>query len=105
MSFLSSFWGTSSPPSDAPSPDRPRTLVLYQYASCPYCRRVLRALDRLGLEVELRDTLADPTVRKELLDATGRTTVPCLFIDGEPLFESLDIIAWLEAYKEAGHAG
>lgn len=26
--------------------------------------------------------------------------VPCLFIDGEPLYESMDIIKWLEENPE-----
>ena len=28
---------------------------------------------------------------------TGRATVPMLKIDGEPMFESADIVAWLRA--------
>ena len=26
--------------------------------------------------------------------------LPCLFIDGEPLYESMDIIKWLEEHPE-----
>lgn len=87
-------------PSNVPSPDQPRDLVLYKYDSCPYCQRVQSRIDALGLgdRVKLRDTLMEPAARAELLQATGRTQVPCLFIDGEPLFESADINAWLEAH-------
>ncbi len=91
-----------APPAGVPSPDRPRELALYQFPSCPFCQRVLRAIDRLGLDVPLRDTLADPEARRELVAATGGTQVPCLFVDGVPLLESLDIVAWLEAYAEGG---
>ncbi|MEQ1507304.1 MAG: glutaredoxin [Myxococcota bacterium] len=87
-------------PDQVPAPDRERALVLYKYDSCPYCVRVLRSIRELGLTVELRDTRTDPAAFRSLLDATGRTQVPCLFVDGEPLFESLDIIAWLEAYAK-----
>ena len=31
---------------------------------------------------------------------TGRNTVPCLYIDGKPMFESRDIAAWLETNKD-----
>ncbi len=37
--------------------------------------------DRLGVALELRDTSSDLTSRQELLDATGRTTVPVLRIE------------------------
>jgi glutaredoxin len=55
-------------------------------------------LDQLGLAVEQRDTRTHPEHRQALREKTGRTQVPCLFIDGEPMFESADIIEWLEAY-------
>ena len=84
-----------------PAPDRPRELVLYKFDTCPYCVRVFRALDALGVAVAMEDVRIDPSARWALQQATGRTTVPCLFVDGEPLFESLDIVAWLEAYAGA----
>ena len=74
--------------------------MFYKYDSCGYCARVRRVLDLLDIEVQLRDTLYDPGVRSELYEKTGRSTVPCLFIDGEPLFESEDIVAWLQAYAK-----
>lgn len=96
----------SSARSSVPTPDRDRKLVLYKYDTCGYCGRVFRKLDALGMEseVELRDIWEDPQARKELADVTGRTTVPCLFIDGVPLHESLDIVAWLDAYAKRPRA-
>lgn len=89
-------------PTSPPSPDRRpnHTLVLYKFDSCPYCRRVQRVLDQLDLEVELRDTRENPEHRRALRQQTGRTQVPCLFIDGEPMFESADIVDWLQAYAQ-----
>lgn len=74
-------------------------LVLYKFDSCPYCRRVLRVIDKLDIadQIVLRDTRQDPQWRADLREKTGRTQVPCLFIDGKPMFESLDIIDWLNA--------
>ena len=76
-------------------------LSLYQYDSCPYCARVRSVLDRLGLEVELRDTLMEPEYSRELIEATGRRTVPVLRIEtseGEVSWmpESADIIRYLQ---------
>jgi len=77
-------------------------LSLYQTGFCPYCRRVRDAMKRLGVDVELRDIAEDPSRRRELVQATGRQTVPCLRIEREDgsvrwMHESADIIAYLEA--------
>lgn len=87
-------------PDGAPDPSQPHELALYTSQYCGYCRRVERALQDLDLEVERRQTSLSENAR-ELFSVTGRRTVPCLFIDGQPMFESLDIIAWLQAHDEA----
>lgn len=98
-------WFSARVPDSVPSPDAPRTLALYHYEGCPYCDRVRRRLASLPpIELELRDVLAEPAHRRALLERTGRTQVPCLFVDGEPLFESADILAWLEAYAGTARA-
>ena len=72
-------------------------LVLYGRSSCPYCARVDRVIKELDVEDKLvrRDTGFGSPWRADLGKRTGRTQVPCLFINGEPMFESLDIIAWM----------
>lgn len=76
-------------------------LSLYYYDSCPFCVRVLYAADKLGVELELRDIMADPEHRRDLLDARGRGTVPVLRIqDGandEWMPESRDIVRYLQS--------
>lgn len=89
-------------PRGVPSPDEPHDLALYKFDACPYCQVVLRALSQLDLEVEMLDTMRYPEHRRALIQATGRTQVPCLFIDDTALFESADIRAWLEAYAVRG---
>ena len=100
MSWLSGILGApAAVPTHVPSPDQERELVLYGRRSCPYCVRVYRELERLELTVELRDTSGGSSHRQALIRQTGRSQVPCLFIDGEALFESADIVAWLRAYQ------
>ena len=74
-------------------------LSLYGYDSCPYCRRVKRTIEALGVEIEDRDILREPTFRAELLAARGRGTVPVLRIEEEGevrwMPESADIIRYL----------
>jgi glutaredoxin len=88
-----------------PEPESAQTLALYQFASCPYCQRVMQAARRLSIDLDLRDTLRDPEARSWLRAATGGTQVPCLAINGEPLLESADIIDWLEAYAKVRGGG
>jgi len=75
-------------------------LSLYQFSTCPYCARVLRELADLDLEVELRDVMADPSHLRDLVEGTGRQTVPCLRIEAEDgavewMHESGDIVDYL----------
>ena len=76
-------------------------LALYHFDSCPFCLRVRRELARLGVEVELRNIHRDRSRYDELVRGGGRQQVPCLRIENdngavEWLYESSDIIAWLE---------
>ena len=79
-------------------------LVLYGRSSCGYCRRVNRAIERLLIDhiLEHRDMGMGSRWAAELRERTGRGQVPCLFIDGEALFESADIISWLETEYGGG---
>lgn len=56
----------------------------------------------LGLEdkISFKNTLEDPANAASHQERTGRSTVPCLYIDNQPMFESSDIIAWLDANKD-----
>ena len=86
-------------PAEQPMQDR---LALYYFDGCPFCVRVLRAIDVLGKDVELRNIYEEPSYLQELRDARGRTTVPVLRItspDGEERWmpESSDIVRYLQA--------
>ena len=88
---------SSSVLQNAPRPTKP--LILYEYDASPYCKRVREMINLLDLTVEYRPC---PGARqgqfsKELLERTGRQTVPYL-IDpntGTEMFESNDQIEYL----------
>ena len=73
------------------------SLELYYYPECPYCQKVLWALDELGAAsvIELKNIHADSKACQTLIEVGGKRQVPCLFIDGAPLYESDDIVEWL----------
>ena len=74
---------------------------LFKTDLCGFCYRVRGFMDDHGIEVPLRDVNSDAEAFRELLQATGRTTVPCLRIErGDEvqwMFESMDIIRYLAA--------
>ena len=72
--------------------------VVYKYDTCPFCWYVKSALVDLQLTIETRDTRRDPEARRELIEIGGKSQVPCLLIDGEPLYESRDIVKYLKDY-------
>lgn len=75
-------------------------LTLYYFPSCPYCRVVLDCLDRLRLEIPMRDIHSEAGARDDLLTIGGKGQVPCLVIGETPLYESADIVRWLEENAE-----
>ena len=78
------------------------TLELYKMDTCPYCRKVMSYIESSGRnDIVYKDIIQSREAEEELIKTGGKRQVPCLFIDGEPLYESLDIIDWLEAHPEA----
>lgn len=72
-------------------------LDFYYFDACPYCQRVMKVINELKIKVNYKDIYADLNNMQKLVAITGRKTVPCLFIDGDPMHESADIIDWLRA--------
>jgi glutathione S-transferase len=75
-------------------------LALYHHEECPFCKKVRDVMNRLGLEMDLRDIRKDDNNRQELVNGGGQQKVPCLRIakpDGssEWMYESDDISQYL----------
>ncbi|MBL4799857.1 MAG: glutathione S-transferase N-terminal domain-containing protein [Oleispira sp.] len=76
-------------------------LALYQYAACPFCVKVRRAMKRSALNIETRDAKRSEKFKEELLQGGGQLKVPCLRIEDDNgevtwMYESGDIIEYLE---------
>jgi glutaredoxin 3 len=77
-------------------------LELYKMTGCPYCGRVERFIrESERTDVEVHNVTESAADQERLIRDGGKDQVPCLFIDGKPLYESGDIIAWLEAHPQA----
>jgi len=73
-------------------------LTLYHKSTCPFCIKVLHYMDQNNIFMPLKN-VADIDNYEELLKIGGKTQVPCLVIDGKPLYEPDDIIQWFEDNK------
>jgi glutathione S-transferase len=74
-------------------------LTLYTKSTCAFSRRVQAVIDRLGLQVELKDIEADEALAAELVALGGKQQVPYL-VDtdaGVSIYESDDIVAHLQS--------
>lgn len=67
---------------------------IYTKAWCPYCTRALRLLADKGVEPQEYDITMGGPKRTEMIGrASGRTTVPQVFIDGRHIGGSDDLAA------------
>ncbi|OGU36186.1 MAG: glutaredoxin, partial [Hydrogenophilales bacterium RIFOXYA1_FULL_63_33] len=84
-----------------------RTLALYHFPTCPFCLKTRRTIERLSLDIELRNAQHDETHRAALIAGGGKPQVPCLLITDDNgkqtwLYESDTINAYLN--REFGAA-
>lgn len=71
-------------------------LILYVRTGCPFCGRVLKTGDTLGITFERRN-IEDPEVARELTVRGGKPRVPYLVDEegGMEMYESESIIEYL----------
>jgi glutaredoxin 3 len=78
---------------------------MYTTLSCPFCVRAKRLLEARGIPFEEVDVGSDDGLREEIMQRTGRRTVPQIFIDERSIggFEelaALDAAGELAALRE-----
>ncbi|AZS21137.1 glutaredoxin 3 [Methylorubrum populi] len=74
-------------------------ILLYTTSWCPFCRRAKALLTEKGVQWTEHDIESDPAHRKTMIKASGRSTVPQIFINGTHVGGS-DDLARLDADGE-----
>ena len=74
-------------------------VVVYSTDYCPYCTRAKSLLGKLGIKFKEVDVTNDPAKRSWLVQATGRKTVPQIFI-GEKSIGGFDDLSALNQSGE-----
>jgi len=72
---------------------------IYTTPVCPYCVRAKRLLQARGIPYEEFDVANDPELRDDVIQRSGRRTVPQIFIDGDAI-GGFDELAELDASGE-----
>lgn len=70
--------------------------ILYVGTICPFCKKVENFLNEENIELEIINIEKDRNAMQKLIEEGGKRQVPCLYHDGEYLYESDDIIEFLK---------
>jgi len=70
-------------------------VTIYTSVACPYCVQAKRLLTHKGIAYTEIDVTADPALRQKMIEASGRRTVPQIFI-GEQSIGGFDELYALE---------
>ncbi len=75
----------------------PKSMVLYVKSHCGHSRRALLAVDNLHLRdaLSIRNVSEDTAAAAELQRVGGKDQAPCLVLDGQPIYESVELIRTL----------
>ncbi len=75
-------------------------LTLYYKSTCPWCQKVMTALEEMDLQPTMKDITTDEAVVTELVQRGGKKQVPYLVDDERAveMYESADIIAYLREH-------
>jgi glutaredoxin 3 len=68
-------------------------IVVYTKPLCPYCARALALLDKKGVKVTEIEAGFDPELRRQMIEKSGRSTYPQIFIDGKHIGGCDDLMA------------
>lgn len=69
-----------------------KNVEIYTKHYCPFCHRAKALLDAKGVSFNEYELSADEKLRDEMIERSGRKTVPQVFIDGRHIGGSDDLI-------------
>lgn len=74
-------------------------VTIYTRPFCGYCAAALRLLKDKGAEFTEIEAGFDPALRQEMMERSGRTTFPQIFVDGAHIGGCDDMMALESAGK------
>ncbi len=74
-------------------------VTIYTRPFCGYCARAVALLEQKGADFEEIEAGMDPNLRREMMDRSGRTTFPQIFIGEQHIGGCDDMLALDRAGK------
>ena len=74
-------------------------VTIYTRPFCGYCSRAVALLNEKGADFEEIEAGMDPKLRQEMMERSGRTTFPQIFIGGKHIGGCDDMMALDRAGK------
>lgn len=74
-------------------------VTIYTRPFCGYCSRAVSLLSSKGVDYDEIEAGMDPTLRREMMDRSGRTTFPQIFIGERHVGGCDDLMALERAGK------
>jgi GrxC family glutaredoxin len=71
---------------------------VYSTQYCPWCQRAKALLKQRGIEYTEVDVTEDRALQKEMIDRTGRQTVPQIFFGEEHIGGFDDLVKYLQEH-------
>ena len=71
-------------------------IEIYTKNFCPYCTRAKALLDKMGLSYTEYELTFDPAREAEMIERSGRFTVPQIFVDNAPIGGSDELFELVE---------
>ncbi len=68
-------------------------VTIYTKPFCPYCTRAIGLLRQKGVNYQEIEAGMDPALRQEMMQRSGRSTYPQIFIGGKHVGGCDDIMA------------
>ncbi|MCU7611284.1 glutaredoxin 3 [Anaplasma capra] len=76
-----------------------REVLIYTKVPCPYCTKAKALFNKKNVPFKEIDITDDPAAMSEMVERSGRRTVPQIFIDGESIGGCDDLYALYESGK------
>jgi glutaredoxin 3 len=77
-----------------------QSIALYYSPRCPHSQRVLSYIRKHQLAIPLKNVLIDSQAKQQLKQIGGYSIVPCLIVNGAPIYNDGDIIEWLADHQD-----
>jgi len=61
------------------------SVLVYTKPTCPYCVQALALLEKLNVAYDLIDISGNEDLRQQMIERSGRHTVPQIFIHNQPI--------------------